>query len=152
MAQQMKTYIESKINELLKTSNPEGYIKILASMDADIRRLWKSERSNDNRYWSQVNSNKDIIDLIDNFDGKVSFVENYVPFGCSNIEDGYNMALAEYRAIQGLQKLAQFIDPNPFNKTNFTLLSEKEIDELFDRMYSIIKRRDQQDTRRAMQD
>lgn len=152
MAQQMKTYIESKINELLKTSNPEGYIKILASMDADIRRLWQSERSNDNRYWSQVNSNKDITDLIDNFDGKVSFVENHVPFGCSNIEDGYNMALAEYRAIQGLRKLAQFIDPNPFSKTNFTLLSEKEIDELFDRMYSIIKRRDQQDTRRAMQD
>ncbi len=148
----MKEYIESKIIELQKVSDPKGFLTRLASVNPEFRRLWRSELDKDNECWRKINSNNDVIKLIDLFEGQVQFVEKYVPFGSGHVEDGYKMALAEYRALQGLRKMAQFIDPSPFNPTNFTLLSETEIDELFDRMVNIIKRKDQQDMRRMMQD
>ncbi len=148
----MKTYIEEKIKVIESTSDPRGYLVRLASGDTEIRRMWKAEIERDNTCWRNINSNDDVIDLIDRFDGCVHFVEENVPFGRGHIEDGYNMALAEYRALQGLRKLAQFIDARPFNQTNFTPMSENEIDELFNRMNRIIDRMDQQNLRRAMQD
>ena len=48
--------------------------------------------------------------------------------------------------------MAQFIDPNPFNQTHFTPISENEIDRLFERMNSIVDRMNNQNFRRAMQD
>ena len=137
----MKEYIEVKIKKIQEKSDPEGYLSRLASSDTEIRRLWKTEKENDN-----------VMNLVNHFDGQVRFVEKNVPYGSGHIEDGYNMALAEYRAIQGLRKMAQFINPSPFHKTSFAPLSEIEIDELFDRMNSIIDRMNQQNLRRAMQD
>ena len=148
----MKEYIEGKIKKLQEAGDPKGYLSRLASTDTEIRRLWKAEVEKDNTCWRNINTNADVIDLIDRFDGRVRFVENNVPYGSGLIEDGYNMALAEYRAIQGLRKMAQFIDPSPFNQTQFTPMSESEIDELFERMNSIIGRMNQQNFRRAMQD
>ena len=148
----MKEYIEEKIKKLQATSNPKSYLMTLASSNAELRRLWKAEVEKDNACWRKINTNADVIDLIDRFDGQVHFVEANVPYGYGHIEDGYNMALAEYRAIQGLRKMAQFIDPSPFIRTQFTPMSENEIDELFERMDSIISRKNQQDVRRAMQD
>lgn len=148
----MKEYIEEKIKILERTSDPKGYLIRLASADTEIRRLWKAETEKDNTCWRNINSNDDVIDLIERFDGQVRFVEDNVPYGCGHIEDGYNMALAEYRAIQGLRKMAQFIDSHTFNQTNFTPMSENEIDKLFDRINIIIDRMNQQNLRRAMQD
>lgn len=148
----MKTYIEEKIKAIESTSDPRGYLVRLASGDTEIRRMWKTETERDNICWRNINTNDDVIDLIDRFDGCVYFVEENVPFGRGHIEDGYNMALAEYRALQGLRKLAQFIDTRPFNNTNFMPMSENEIDELFNRMNRIIDRMNQQNLRRAMQD
>ena len=62
------------------------------------------------------------------------------------------MALAEYRALQGLRKMAQFIDSGRVGEVEFTPLSEAEIDNLFDRMKGIIIRMNQQNEHRAMQD
>ena len=148
----MKEYIEEKIKKLQEKGDPKGYLSRLASSDTEIRRLWNAEVEKDNTCWRSINTNADVIDLIDRFDGRVRFVEDNVPYGSGHIEDGYNMALAEYRAIQGLRKMAQFIDPSPFNKTQFTPMSESEIDELFERINSIIGRMNQQNFRRAMQD
>ncbi len=148
----MKEYIEEKIKKLQERGDPKGYLSRLASTDTEIRRLWKAEVQKDNTCWRNINTNADVIDLIECFDGRVRFVEDNVPYGSGHIEDGYNMALAEYRAIQGLRKMAQFIDPNPFNQTNFTPISENEIDRLFERMNSIVDRMNNQNFRRAMQD
>lgn len=148
----MKEYIEEKIKKIQETSDPKGYLTRLASSDTEIRRSWKAELEKDNACWRNINTNEDVIDLIDRFDGRVRFVEDNVPYGSGHIEDGYNMALAEYRAIQGLRKMAQSIDPSPFNPTRFTRMSESEIDELFERMNGIIGRMNQQNLRRAMQD
>lgn len=148
----MKEYIEEKIKILERTSDPKGYLIRLASADTEIRRLWKAETEKDNTCWRNINSNDDVIDLIERFDGQVRFVEDNVPYGCGQIQDGYNMALAEYRAIQGLRKMAQFIDSRTINQTNFTPMSENEIDKLFDRINIIIDRMNQQNLRRAMQD
>lgn len=152
MPTKMKSYIESKISKIEETSNAKGYLSRLANGDADIRRLWREELENDNAHWRKINSNDDVIDLINRFDGQVQFVENHVPFGNGNIIDGYNMALAEYRAVQGLRKMAQFIDPSLCNPTKFTPISEEEIDKLFERMITIINRKNQQDFLRAIQD
>lgn len=148
----MKDYIEAKIKELQEISNPQGYLTSLANTDSETRRLWKAELERKDSFWRSINTNEDVLDLIERFNGQVSFVEKHVPYGSGHIEDGYNMALSEYRAMQGLRKLAQFIDPSPFHKTQFTPMSESEIDEIFNRMHSIIKRKNQQDLRRAMQD
>ena len=148
----MKEYIEEKIKKLQERGDPKGYLSRLASTDTEIRRLWKAEGQKDNTCWRNINTNADVIDLIECFDGRVRFVEDNVPYGSGHIEDGYNMALAEYRAIQGLRKMAQFIDPNPFNQTHFTPISENEIDRLFERMNSIVDRMNNQNFRRAMQD
>ena len=152
MANLIKQYIESKIIELQKVSDPKGYLTRLASVNPEFRRLWRSELDKDNECLRKINTNDDVIKLIDLFEGQVQFVEKYVPFGSGHAEDGYKMALAEYRALQGLRKMAQFIDPHVCNTTNFTPLSEAEIDKLFNRMVSIIARKDQQDMRRMMQD
>ena len=148
----MKEYIEEKIKKLQERGDPKGYLSRLASTDTEICRLWKAEVQKDNTCWRNINTNADVIDLIECFDGRVRFVEDNVPYGSGHIEDGYNMALAEYRAIQGLRKMAQFIDPNPFNQTHFTPISENEIDRLFERMNSIVDRMNNQNFRRAMQD
>lgn len=148
----MKEYIEEKIKKLQERGDPKGYLSRLASTDTEIRRLWKAEVQKDNTCWRNINTNADVIDLIECFDGRVRFVEDNVPYGSGHIEDGYNMALAEYRAIQELRKMAQFIDPNPFNQTHFTPISENEIDRLFERMNSIVDRMNNQNFRRAMQD
>lgn len=148
----MKEYIEEKIKKLQERGDPKGYLSRLASTDTEIRRLWKAEVQKDNTCWRNINTNADVIDLIEHFDGQVRFVEDNVPYGSGHIEDGYNMALAENRAIQGLRKMAQFIDPNPFNQTHFTPISENEIDRLFERMNSIVDRMNNQNFRRAMQD
>ena len=148
----MKEYIEEKIKKLQERGDPKGYLSRLASTDTEIRRSWKAEVQKDNTCWRNINTNADVIDLIEHFDGQVRFVEDNVPYGSGHIEDGYNMALAEYRAIQGLRKMAQFIDPNPFNQTHFTPISENEIDSLFERMNSIVDRMNNQNFRRAMQD
>ncbi len=148
----MREYIEAKIAKMQETSNPEVYLSSLAHSDTEIRELWKEERKKDDACWRNIKTNKDVIDLIERFDGSVRFVEEHVPFGSGHIVDGYNMALAQYRAIQGLRKMARFIDPSPFHQTEFVLLSETEIDKLFDRMNDIIERMNQQNTRRAIQD
>ena len=90
--------------------------------------------------------------MIDRFDGQVSFVENYVPYGAGITEDGYKMALAEYRAMQGLQKMAQFINAGRVGGVEFTPLSETEIDDLFERMKGIIYRKNRQNERRGYED
>ena len=148
----MREYIEAKIAKMQEISNPEVYLSLLAHSDTEIRELWKEERKKDNACWRNIRTNKDVIDLIERFDGRVCFVEKNIPYGSGHIEDGYNMALAQYRAIQGLRKMAQFIDPSPFSQTEFVLLSETEIDKLFDRMNDIVKRMNEQNMRRAMQD
>lgn len=82
------------------------------------------------------------------FEGVVQFVEENVKFGSGHIEDGYGMALAEYHALQGLRKMAQFIGPG----SEFAPLSEAEIDSLFDRMDSAVSKMNNQNMRRMMQD
>ena len=148
----MREYIEAKIAKMQETSNAEAYLSRLASSDIEIRQLWKAEREKDDAFWRNIRTNIDVINLIDRFDGQVRFVEEHIHYGSGHIEDGYNMALAEYRAIQGLRKMARFIDPSPFHQTEFVLLSETEVDKLFDRMNDIIKRMNRQNMRRAMQD
>lgn len=148
----LKEYIEKKIDAYKKISNPESHLSSLASSDSEISRLWKTECEKNNYNWSKISTNEDVIELIDRFEGQVHFVENNVPYGSGNIIDGYNMSLAEYHALQGLRKLAQFIDPHPWSKTEFKVLSKSEIDELFDRMEQIVKRMNEQNFRRAMQE
>ena len=148
----MKEYMEMKLQTFQGTNDPKGYLSRLASVDSEIRRLWRLEQEKDNSNWRRIRTNEDVIDLINRFDGAVRFVEENVKFGYGHIEDGYNMALAEYRALQGLRKMAQFIDPSPFNNSEFTPLSEPEVDELFNRMSKIVKRMNDQNLRRAMQD
>ena len=148
----METYIEMKIKAFLEKSNPERYIAQLANGNLEIRRMWKSEQNHRNKNWQRINNNQDVIDLIDLFDRVVQSVETQVRFGDGRIDDAYDMALAEYNALQGLRKLAQFINPRPFNNSAFTTLSDSEIDELFERMDKIVKRMNIQNQRRAMQD
>lgn len=150
----MKEYIEQKIQEIEHMANPGYYLQSVASSNSDLRRMWKEEVNKKDLKWRKVNTNQDVYDLIDRFDGAVSFVENHVPYGAGHIEDGYNMMLGLYNALQALRKLAQFVDQisKPWSNTGFSNISEAEVDEMFVRLKSIIKRMEDQNMRRAMQD
>ena len=149
---EMREYIETKINELKKISNPENYLKNLSYNDVELEKKWRRDQSKDRECWDNINSNEDVINLIELFDGQVRFIENNVPYGAGIDEDGYKMALAEYRVVRGLQKMAQFIGKGQVSKVNFTLLSETEIDALFDRVKEIIIRKNRQNERRGYED
>jgi len=149
----MKEYIEKKLSSFLKEmGDPQGYLARLAGVDKEIGRMWKIECGRKNTEWGRIRTNQDVISLINIFDNTVQSIKENVRFGDGHIEDGYYMALAEFKALQGLRKLAQFIDPSPFNRTEFTMLTENEVDELFERMKNIAKRMNQENIRRMMQD
>ena len=150
----MKEYIEEKIQKIEQSLNIGYYLQSVAQSDPDLKRLWKEEVDNKNIKWRKINTNQDVINLIDRFDGAVSFVENNVKFGYGHIEDGYNMMLGLYNALQGLRKLAQFVDDlaKPWSTTGFSEVTEAEVDEMFSRLNSIIVRMQNQNMRRAMQD
>ena len=150
--EEMKDYIIEKISEFEKKYHLQYYLNSLASVDSEISKMWKQESSQNNECWRRINTNDDVIQLVDFFDRSVRFVEENVRFGDGHIEDGYNMALAGYRAIQGFRKMAEFIDPKPWNKSGFAELSETEVDTLFNRMNEIAERMNKQNLRRAMQD
>ena len=59
----MKEYIEAKIKKIQEKSNPEGYLSRLASSDTEIRRLWKTEKENNNVCWRNINTNDDVMNL-----------------------------------------------------------------------------------------
>jgi len=154
MSNHIQTYIELRIKKILESGNPEDRLSFIANTHPGFRKLWTSEKNNKNIFWQKINSNEDVIKLIEEFDGSVRFVEKNVPFGCGHIEDDYRMTLAEYRLIQGLRKMANCIDPAPYLnlQTEFTAMSEEEINELFNRIEKIIVRMKEQNLRRAMQD
>lgn len=76
-----------------------------------------------------------------------------MPYGAGHIEDGFNMMLGLYNAFQAMRKLAQFVDQisKPWSNTEFSAVSETEVDEMFVRLNDIIERMHAQNTRRAMQ-
>lgn len=148
----MNAYFDSKLTDLRKISDPEGHLKRLTYDDTDLQKKWRNERKNNDSYWAKINSNDDVIALIDYFDEQVSFMEGRLPYGSMIAEDKYIMALAEYRAVQGLRKMAQFIDKGKVSQVEFTALSKAEIDALFERMKRIILKMNQQTELRAMQD
>lgn len=140
-------YISEKIESFQRNNYYYGY---LTSTDPEIKNMWKNEQNNKDKKWRDIQSNDDVLKLIDLFESSVSFVEKYVKQG--HIEDGYNMALALDNALQGLRKLARNIDPRPWNKTEFTPMTTQEIDAIFDRLEAIAVRMSKQNMKRAMQD
>ena len=148
----MNAYFEDKLTDLEKESNPEAHLRRLTCNDVELRKKWEHEQSINYSYFQTIKTNNDVIDLIDRFDWQVSFAEDRVPYGAWIAEDTYNMALAEYRALQGLRKMAKFIDKGKVSQVEFAPLSEAEIDNLFDRMKGIILRMNKQNGLRGMQD
>ena len=140
-------YISEKIESFQRNNYYYGY---LTSTDPEIKNMWKNEQNNKDKKWRDIQSNDDVLKLIDLFESSVSFVEKYVKQG--HIEDGYNMALALDNALQGLRKLANNVDPHPWNQTEFTPMTTEEIDDIFDRLEAIAVRMNEQNMRRAMQD
>ncbi len=140
-------YIETKIIEI-KTMYP--YQFWLNSYDSEIKHNWKKYLNNKDAEWSNINNNKDVFDLIDRFEGAVSFVENVVKKG--HIIDSFNMALAFHKALTGLTKMSKFIDYEHYNQTKFDKITEEDVDKIFSRLESIAKRMNEQNLRRAMSD
>jgi len=140
-------YISQKIVEFNKAHYYQGYLN---STVPEIARMWKEEQRLKDTKWRSINSNKDVMELIDRYDGKVSFVEKHITVG--HVEDGYNMALILHDAIQGLRKLALFVDAKPWNNTGFSKLSMEEVDTIFNRLEGITHRMQEQNQRRAMMD
>lgn len=145
----MKEYLEGKIAEFEKKHYYKGY---LSSTNPELKRRWKEEEKNRDRKWRQIESNKDVYDLIERFDGAVSFVEKFVEPGYGHIEDGFNMSLALYNAIWGLKKLAQFADRYSWSTHGFSEITEQEVDNIFSRLEEIYIRMDKMNMRRASQD
>lgn len=141
-------YITLKLQEFEKSHNYMGYLTQIN--DRDLQRQWKQELQEKDVNWRQINCTQDVLDLIDRFDGTVSFVENHVKIGL--VEDGFNMSLALYRALQGIRKMAQFADPKPWQQTKMFAVSTEEVDAIFNRLEEISKRMSSQNMRRAMQD
>lgn len=149
MSMGMKEFLEGKIAEFEKNHFYKGY---LSSTDPEIKRRWKEEEKIRDRKWCEIKSNKDVYDLIDQFDGAVSIVEKFVWPGHGHIEDGFNMSLALYNAIRGLKKLAQFVDRHSGSADGFSEITEQEVDKIFSRLEEIYVRMEEMNMRRAMQD
>ncbi len=140
-------YIEAKIDEIKQKHYYAGWLN---HTDADLKRRWKSDKEELDAEWQKIKTNKDVFDLIDRFDGTVSWVEKYVTVG--HIEDAYNMALAFHKALTALRKMSQNMEVCSFIKTEFTRISEEEVNDIFARLDSIATRMDEQNMRRAMSD
>ncbi len=140
-------YLKNKIKEFEQTHNYHGYLT--NNYNKDISRRWKDEQARQNQKWQAINDNNDVIALINRYDNTVASFEKATHMF---YEDGFDMALALYDVLQGLRKMAQFIEPKRWNTTKFTPISEEEADALFARLDGIAIRMSDVNLRRAMSD
>ncbi len=142
-----KEYLENKIKDFEQRHQYMGYLT--NSFDKELARRWQDEQAQKTRKWHAVNSNDDVVSLINRFDSVVSVYEGAKH---GHYHDAFDMALALYDALLGFRKWAQFADESSFNSTNFTPISKDAADELFVRLASIASRMDKVNMKRAMSD
>ncbi len=140
-------YMEGKIREFEQQHQYRGYLT--NNYDKEIIRRWKDEQARKDQKWRAINNYDDVVTLINRYD---NIVASFEKADRGFYEDGFDMALALYDALQGLRKMAQFIEPKPWNTTKFTQVSEKEADALFARLDGIALRMSNVNLRRAMSD
>ena len=140
-------YLENKINDFELHHQYRGYLT--NNYDKEISRRWKDEQSRRNQKWQDVRNNADVYDLINRYDNIVTYYEDAE---YSFYEDSFDMALSLYDAIQGLRKLAKFVEVKPWITTQFSPISVEEADDIFLRLDSIVLRMDDVNLRRAMSD
>lgn len=142
----VQQYMLDKIKDFkVKICNPEAHLNVMASNDKEFKRMWnKMKESID---YAGILDNAKVMDYIQRFEGSVCFVENHVKRG--HIEDAYSMYESLYEALTALFKMAQNMD-NPYCK--FEKISIQEVDDIFEKLEKIVKRMDNANMRRAMQD
>lgn len=116
-------YIKKKIIDFEQKHYYMDYLN--NANDPELKRSWKRELQQQNAKWQNIRCTKDVMDLIERFEGCVSLVERYVKVG--HIKDGYDMALALYNALLGLKKMAQCINLSG-EYANFAGISIEDIE------------------------
>lgn len=139
----MKQYIIDKLNDI--KSNPSGVIERLCSSNSDIKHKWKSEDKH--LKWSNIRTNEDVYNLINQYNSIVESVEKDVH--ADYAEAVYKMMLGLNDALQGLRKLANNIDDIDIIDSiyaNFSEVTQEEVDGLFDKVKNIERRMEEQIT------
>ena len=127
---EVQQYMLDKIGDFkAKVCNPEAHLNNMASCDKEFT------------------NNAKVMDYVQRFEGSVYFVENHVKRG--HIEDAYNMYESLYKALTALFKMAQNMD-NSY--CEFEEISIQEVDEIFNKLEEVVKRMENANMHRAMQD
>lgn len=105
------------------------------------------EKGKESIDYAGITNNAKVMDYVQRFEGSVYFVENHVKRG--HIEDAYNMYESLYKALTALFKMAQNMD-NSY--CEFEEISIQEVDEIFNKLEEVVKRMENANMHRAMQD
>ena len=143
---EVQQYMFCKINDFkMNVCNPEKCLNDMASFDSEIKRMWKKDKESFD--YAEIRDNARVMDYVQEFEGAVYFVENYINRGVK--EDDYNMYLSLYKALKSLFKMAQNIDNI---HCQFEEISIQEIDDLFNELKEVAQRMENSIMRRIMQD
>lgn len=143
---EVQQYMLDKIGDFkAKVCNPEAHLNNMASCDKEFKRMWKRDKESID--YAGITNNAKVMDYVQRFEGSVYFVENHVKRG--HIEDAYNMYESLYKALTALFKMAQNMD-NSY--CEFEEISIQEVDENFNKLEEVVKRMENANMHRAMQD
>ncbi len=140
-------YLEDKIKEFERRHIYKSYLT--NHSDKELARRWKEEQEHEFQKWRAIKSNTEVYRLIDVYNNVVTSIEKNKR---SFIEDGFDMALALDNAIRGLRKMAQSIEPKTWSDSKFISVSNREVDEIFERLDKIAARMNAINCKRAMRD
>lgn len=139
----MQEYLKDKLEEFNKNYNVEQQLNMYN--DKDLKRRWKSDHERAQWEWQFINDVTDVNRYINGFIGSVKHLQNIKGI----FADSYDMNLALYKAILAIRKMAQCYE---FSICDFGSCSKEDIDAMFDTLYQWLKKMNNVNMRRAMQD
>lgn len=142
---ELEQYLTDELDKFNKTYDARYHVS--RYMDKDLQRRWKKDQKSIDQYWQSIKSIDDVQRSVNIFIGTVESFEN-VSRGF--IEDAYNMDLALYKAVTAIHKMKQCYDMA--NDFDFYQFGKDDIDQMFETLYSGLKRMEKVNMNRAYQD
>lgn len=142
---ELEQYLTDELDKFNKTY--DARYQLSRYMDKDLQRRWKKDQKSIDQYWQSIKSIDDVQRSVNIFIGTVESFEN-VQRGF--IEDAYNMDLALCKAVTAIHKMKQCYDMS--NDFDFYQFGKDDIDQMFETLYSGLKRMEKVNMNRAFQD
>lgn len=141
----LQKYLKEKLAELEKSYDLIHALKIESDSNNDLRRRWERDYERTQAEWQSVKSISDVLGYVNRFEATVKQYQNVKAI----FSDAYDMDLALYKAESAIQKMAQCFD---VDRMDFHTFSQKDIDDMFNKLYNNIEAMQNVNERRALRD